>query len=147
MEYDLSRDTLVGFKTVISDAFNRSKRNIRTICPIVQEITVVCCETTIQIDAIEDMLKDTGSGSHTQEIVAKNLLFNGSELTECGSLTYTLENAPSYLSLSGTTLTVTSDSLSDTEDTSVVTLKVSLDGNTCVEESVQFTVGLACPTD
>ena len=93
------------------------------------------------------MLKDTGSGSHTQEIVAKNLLFNGAELTECGQLTYTLENAPSYLSLSGTTLTVTSDSLQDTEDTSVVTLKVSLDGNSCVEESVEFTVGLACPTD
>ena len=136
VSFDLSRDTLVGFKTTISDAFVRSKRNIRTICPIVQEITVVCCESTIQIDAIEDMLKDTGSGSHTQEIVAKNLLFNGSELTECGQLTYTLENAPSYLTLTGSTLTVTSDSVSDPEDTTVVTLKVSLDDNPCVEESI-----------
>ena len=147
VQFDLSRNTLIGFRTVISDAFIRTKRNIRTICPIVQEIEVVCCETTIQIDAIENMLKDTGSGSHTQEIVAKNLLSNGAELTECGQLTYTLENAPSYLSLSGTTLTVTSDSLSDPEDTTVVTLKVSLDGNPCVEESVFFTVSLACPTD
>ena len=65
VSFDLSRDTLVGFKTTISDAFVSSKRNIRTICPIVQEIEIVCCETTIQIDAIEDMLKDTGSGTHT----------------------------------------------------------------------------------
>ena len=77
MSFDLSRDTLIGFKTTISDAFVRTKRNIRTICPIVSEIEVVCCETTIQIDAIEDMLKNTGSGTHTQEIVAKNLLSNG----------------------------------------------------------------------
>ena len=62
-----------------------------------------------------------------------------------------MANAPAYLSISGTTLTITSDSLEDEEDIAIVTVHVTVTGNPCVAEPldycVDFIVGLSCPTD
>ena len=110
-----------------------------------------CCFASVDIDDVENMLQYFGHGSFSQEIVAKNTLWDGSETTECGSLSYSVANAPAYLIISGTTLTITSDSLDDEEDIAIVTVHVTVTDNPCVAEPldycVDFIVGLSCPTD
>ena len=45
-DFDLTEKTLVGFRAIISDYGSGDRRNIRTICPIVQEFD--CGTTSIQ---------------------------------------------------------------------------------------------------
>ena len=52
------------------------------------------------------MIYDVGSGEHSQEITATNLVLYLGATTACGEFSYTLQNAPDFLSLSGSTLTV-----------------------------------------
>ena len=64
--------------------------------------------TSIEIDALDSMIFDVGTGEHAQEITATNLVQYIGATTACGEFSYTLQNAPDFLSLSGNTLTVAS---------------------------------------
>ena len=64
--------------------------------------------TTIEIDTLDSMNYDVGTGEHTQEITATNLVQYLGATTACGEFSYTLQNEPDFLSLSGNTLTVAS---------------------------------------
>ena len=59
---DLTERTLVGFRIVTSD-FIDGRRNIRAVCPIVQELD--CSEATIEIGDLNEMIHDIGTGEQT----------------------------------------------------------------------------------
>jgi hypothetical protein len=62
---DLTGRRLIGFKTIISD-YQRGQRNIRTICPIIDEID--CSKTTYYEDNFDDMVAVIGSERVTQTL-------------------------------------------------------------------------------
>ena len=74
----------MGFRVIVSD-FTAGYRNIRQICPIVQNN---CPISTIEIDELSDMLHIIGTGSFEQVIEAKNIIPYIGETTDCGEISY-----------------------------------------------------------
>ena len=60
IQFDLTTRALLGFSVVTSD-FTNGYRNIRKICPIVQNL---CLSATIEIDQLNDMHHQVGTGDH-----------------------------------------------------------------------------------
>ena len=81
---DLRGRSLLGFKVTVSD-FTNGYRNIRTICPIVQNN---CPISTIEIEELDDMLHFIGTGNYEQAIIARNVIPYIGETTDCGEITY-----------------------------------------------------------
>ena len=58
---------MIGFKTIVSDYHpSKGQRNIRTICPIIDEID--CSETTYYEDNFDDMVAVIGGERVTQTL-------------------------------------------------------------------------------
>ena len=106
-DFDLTEKTLVGFRTIISDFDSGDRRNIKTICPIVQELDCGTASIQAELDPFEH---EIGSGEHNHDIEATtHIQFSGEITTSCGDYSYALQDdAPDYITLSGNTLTVNS---------------------------------------
>ena len=59
------------------------------------------------------MIHEIGTGEKTQSIIATNEDFSLGTTTSCGDLVYEIQNAPSFLTITGPTLTVTTGEYAD----------------------------------
>ena len=64
--------------------------------------------------------------------------------TKCGSRTYTISPSFPWLTIVGDTLTLESNTVSDTHTPETITLTVTLDSYPSVTETVTFTTELIC---
>ena len=64
-DFDLTEKTLVGFRTIISDFDSGDRRNIKTICPIVQELDCTTTNIRAELDPFEH---EIASGVHNHDI-------------------------------------------------------------------------------
>ena len=77
--------------------------------------TLESCPQSVILEAesLSDMIHDIGTGTHSQTIVARSMIPNYGETDHCGEFQYELVNAPYYLSLTGSTLSVTTGILEE----------------------------------
>ena len=73
----------------------------------------LCNQVTIEADQLSDMIYDIGTGEHSQSIVAQSVIRGSGPTDDCVDYLYQLVNAPDYLSLTDSTLTVKAGSIGE----------------------------------
>ena len=146
--FDLSGERLIGFTVVLSDQ-DTDQRNIRAIRPIFDSPS--CIDTSLILSSIPNSISLVrGKGSETINLDVfdsiSSYYYNMDGHSFCGPRVFSLIDAPSYLTIDGNSLTITSNSIDDVLQEHAVILRVSLsDYQELQYQEITIHASIDCP--